>query len=53
MTEVFGTRVAPESTEAMNFAFDVTPHDLIQAIITEAGVLEPPYMESIGRALGI
>jgi methylthioribose-1-phosphate isomerase len=52
VTEVFGTRVAPEETEAVNFAFDVTPHDLITAIITEAGVLEPPYTESIAAAFG-
>jgi methylthioribose-1-phosphate isomerase len=52
VTEVFGTRVAPEETEAVNFAFDVTPHDLITAIITEAGVLEPPYTGSIAAAFG-
>lgn len=52
VTEVFGTRVAPEGTEAVNFAFDVTPHELITAIVTEAGVLLPPYSESIARAKG-
>jgi methylthioribose-1-phosphate isomerase len=50
VTEVFGTRVAPEETEALNFAFDVTPAELIAAIITEAGVLEPPYERSIAEA---
>src|SRR3954464_3320939 len=39
VTEVFGTRVAPEDTQALNFAFDVTPAELITAIITEVGVL--------------
>ena len=34
---------------ALNFAFDVTPADLISAIFTEAGVLEPPYAEAIRR----
>jgi methylthioribose-1-phosphate isomerase len=34
---------------AVNFAFDVTPAELVTAIVTEAGVLEPPYEESIGR----
>ncbi len=52
VTEVFGTRVAPEETQVMNFAFDVTPAELITAIITEAGVLEPPYGQSIARAFG-
>jgi methylthioribose-1-phosphate isomerase len=28
---------------ALNFAFDVTPAELVTAIVTEAGVLEPPY----------
>jgi len=51
VTEVFGTRVAPEATPALNFAFDVTPSELITAIITDAGVLEPPYTESIAAAL--
>jgi methylthioribose-1-phosphate isomerase len=32
---------------AVNFAFDVTPAELVTAIVTEAGVLEPPYEESI------
>jgi methylthioribose-1-phosphate isomerase len=50
VTEVFGRRIAPAETSALNFAFDVTPHDLITAIITEVGVLEPPYSESIAGA---
>jgi methylthioribose-1-phosphate isomerase len=36
---------------AFNPAFDVTPAELVRAIFTEAGVLEPPYDESIERAL--
>jgi methylthioribose-1-phosphate isomerase len=51
VTRVFGTRVAPEGTETVNFAFDVTPHELIAAIITEIGVLRPPYTESLAAAL--
>ena len=52
VTEVFGTRVAPADVEAVNFAFDVTPAELIAGIITEVGVLTAPYEESIARALG-
>jgi methylthioribose-1-phosphate isomerase len=37
--------------EALNLAFDVTPHDLVAAIVTEAGVLEPPYSTSIAQAI--
>ena len=35
--------------QAFNPAFDVTPAELRTAIFTEAGVLEPPYGESIAR----
>jgi methylthioribose-1-phosphate isomerase len=37
--------------EAFNPAFDVTPAELVTAIVTEAGVLEPPYTESIARVV--
>ncbi len=37
--------------EAFNPAFDVTPAELVTAIVTEAGVLEAPYDESIARAV--
>ena len=40
----------PDDTAALNFAFDVTPAELITAIITEVGVLEPPYERSIAAA---
>ncbi|HEX5719761.1 MAG TPA: S-methyl-5-thioribose-1-phosphate isomerase [Thermoanaerobaculia bacterium] len=50
VTEVFGTKVAPDDTQVMNFAFDVTPAELITAIVTEAGVLKPPYEKSIAEA---
>jgi methylthioribose-1-phosphate isomerase len=52
VTEVFGTRIAPNETDALNFAFDVTPAELITAIITEVGVLRAPYEESIAEAFG-
>ncbi len=48
---VFGTEVTPSEADAANFAFDVTPNDLITAIITDVGVLRAPYDESIRRAL--
>jgi methylthioribose-1-phosphate isomerase len=35
--------------EAFNPAFDITPAELVTAVFTEAGVLEPPYEESIAR----
>ncbi len=51
--EVFGTEVAPSAAEAANFAFDVTPHALITAIITDVGVLRAPYQASIEAALAM
>lgn len=51
VTDVFGTRIAPDDTAAANPAFDVTPAELVTAIITEVGVLRPPYEESIAAAL--
>jgi methylthioribose-1-phosphate isomerase len=50
VTAVFGTQVAPDDTPALNFAFDVTPAELIAGIITEVGVLRAPYTESIAAA---
>jgi len=50
VTDVFGTRIAPEDVETLNIAFDVTPAALKAGIITEVGVLAPPYGESIRRA---
>jgi methylthioribose-1-phosphate isomerase len=38
-----------DGADAFNPAFDVTPAELVAAIFTEVGVLEPPYEESIGR----
>jgi methylthioribose-1-phosphate isomerase len=50
ITDVFGRRIAPQETPAMNFAFDVTPAELVSAIITEQGVLRAPYEASIADA---
>jgi methylthioribose-1-phosphate isomerase len=38
---VGGWRMAPDQTGALNPAFDVTPADLVTAIVTEARVIEP------------
>ena len=42
---------APAGSEALNLAFDVTPAELVTALITEAGVLRPPYAETISQAV--
>lgn len=45
-----GEPTAPDDVPVWNPAFDVTPHELITAIVTEVGVLRPPYTESIAAA---
>lgn len=47
VVEMNGTRVAPEGIHVRHPAFDVTPARLITAIITERGVLRPPFPEAI------
>lgn len=42
-----GIKTAPEGVAVYNPAFDVTPNRYITAIITEIGIAEPPYEESI------
>jgi len=51
-TEVTGIgekRTAPEGIDVINPAFDMTPPELINGIITEKGVAKPPYDESIKK----
>jgi methylthioribose-1-phosphate isomerase len=50
VTHVGATQLAPAGALVWNPAFDVTPHHLIAGIITERGILRPPYMESLQRA---
>ncbi len=50
VTHVGGARLAPEGAHVWNPAFDVTPHQLIAGIITERGIIRPPYVETLKRA---
>jgi methylthioribose-1-phosphate isomerase len=43
VTHLAGRRIAPAATHAANPAFDVTPARYVSAIITESGVIRPPY----------
>ncbi len=47
VTNIGGTRIAPEGVAVRHPAFDVTPASLITAIITDRGVLRAPYEEAI------
>lgn len=50
LTEFRGKQIAPKGVRAFNPAFDITPAELVTAIITERGVAYPPYTQSL-RAL--
>jgi len=47
VSHIFGKPLAPNGIRILNPAFDVTSHDLITAIITEKGVIHPPYQQNI------
>jgi methylthioribose-1-phosphate isomerase len=47
VTHMGGVRIVPEGVSVFNPAFDVTPHDLVSAIITEKGVAKAPYVENL------
>src|SRR3989304_397247 len=46
-----GERVAPLEAEARNIAFDVTPNRLITGIVTENGVVYPPFEINLRKAV--
>ncbi len=50
VTHGFGRQTAPTGVAVYNPAFDVTPARLVTAIVTERGVLRPPYEKSIAAA---
>src|SRR5436190_10798683 len=47
VTHVRDHQLAPEGVDDHNFAFDITPNELIAAIITDRGVARSPYTESL------
>lgn len=49
VTHVKDNQLAPEGVGVSNYAFDVTPNDLVTAIITEKGVARAPYSESLRK----
>ena len=40
-------RITPEGASAPHPAFDITPNDLVTAIITDKGIAKPPYITSL------
>jgi methylthioribose-1-phosphate isomerase len=51
VTSIGGVAIAPEGVSVRHPAFDVTPASLITAIITDRGVLRPPYHQTIREAI--
>jgi len=47
VTSLNNKRIAPEGAIAAHPAFDITPNDLVTAIITDKGIAKPPYMTSL------
>jgi methylthioribose-1-phosphate isomerase len=47
VTHLANKRIAPEGVEVANPAFDVTPNKNITAIITEKGIIKPPFADGI------
>jgi methylthioribose-1-phosphate isomerase len=49
VSHIFGKPLAPKGMKVFNPAFDVTPQELVSAIITEKGVINPPYQRNIAN----
>ncbi len=49
VTHVLGQRILPEGVPVRNPAFDVTPCELVTALITEIGVIRPPFEDELKR----
>jgi methylthioribose-1-phosphate isomerase len=49
VTHLKDIQLAPDGCDVSNYAFDVTPNDLVTAIITEKGVARAPYTESLKK----
>ncbi|MDD5303433.1 MAG: S-methyl-5-thioribose-1-phosphate isomerase, partial [Elusimicrobia bacterium] len=51
VVEIFGTKIAPKGAKAHHFGFDVTPHALVTAIVTEKGVVSPANGVNLRKVL--
>ncbi len=45
-------KIAPSGAGVYNPAFDVTPHHLITAIVTDRGIIHPPFTKNIRAIIG-
>lgn len=51
VVEIFGSKIAPKGAKAHHFGFDVTPHALVTAIVTEKGVVSPANAVNLRKVL--
>lgn len=49
VTDIEGVRIAPEGVRVSNPAFDITPHRYVAALITNRGVVYPPFDRNLPR----
>ena len=49
VSQIGAKRIAPKGVKVYNPAFDVTDHSLITAIITERGIITPPFKKNIKK----
>ncbi len=47
-----GVRVTPNGARAKNPAFDITPHHLLSGMVTEKGIIYPPFADELARLAG-
>jgi methylthioribose-1-phosphate isomerase len=53
VVKIAGKRIAPKGIRVFNPAFDLTPPNIITGIITEKGILNPPFEKSISNLFNI
>lgn len=51
LTAISGQQIAPLETDAVNPVFDVTPASLVDVIVTERGVIRPPFEQGIAAIM--
>ncbi|MDQ1280024.1 MAG: methylthioribose-phosphate isomerase [Thermoproteota archaeon] len=51
VAEIFGRRIIPEGVSVFNPAFDITSPRLVEAIITERGIIHPPFKKEAENLL--
>ncbi|MGQ9626378.1 MAG: S-methyl-5-thioribose-1-phosphate isomerase [Anaerolineae bacterium] len=52
VTHIDGVAIAPEGVQVANPAFDITPHRYLTGIVTEKGIVYPPFEKNLRRIMG-